>query len=99
MIFGLGAATATGTAVPVTTPTTTGAAGVQTATPLTFSTGLQLWGTPSTALTVSQTLIENPSVAFAGAALPFAAGVLLPPLAVLGILIYAMSQGGKGSRR
>jgi hypothetical protein len=75
--------------------TASGAAGSTPTTIPTFSQGLQLWSNPSSALTATQTLLSNAGTAFTGQLLPFTAGVLLPPVAVIGLLIYVMSQGGR----
>jgi hypothetical protein len=60
----------------------------------TFSSGLNLWTSPGCAFSALTTLIASPSDAFSGPVLPFTMGVLLPPLALIGIGI-AMMAGGR----
>lgn len=59
----------------------------------TFTTGLTLWETPSSALTAVSSIFSNASSAFSSALLPFTAGVLLPPVA---LIVLLMGMGKKG---
>jgi hypothetical protein len=87
MMMGLGAAASTTTTVAVPT----------------FMQGLQMWTTPlatatdgGNALTKTiGTLISNPSQSFTGSLLPFTAGVLLPPVALI-VLLMSMGQSSGG---
>lgn len=77
MMLGMGDTT------PAPTPPTT----------LTFGTGLNMWTSPSAALTAVGTVVSNPSTSFAAANLPFSIG-LLSPLIGLGVTLL-MYSGGK----
>ncbi len=80
MMLGLGNGT-TGTVTPaVVTPG--------------FSDGLTLWTTPSAAITAVQGVIVNTSTAFASPQLPYTAGLLLPPVAAV-VLLLGMMGGGR----
>jgi hypothetical protein len=52
-----------------------------------FSDGLMMWTTPGTALTAVGNTFSNFSTAFSGANLAPTIGLLLPPLALLFILM------------
>jgi len=58
----------------------------------TFTQGLTLWESPSSALSTVGSLVSNASTAFSGSLLPFTLGVLLPPIALVGLL-FAMGKG------
>lgn len=59
-----------------TTTTTTG-----------FTDGLKLWMTPSVAITAVQGTITNSATAFSSSALPYTAGLLAVPVALLLLLM------------
>ena len=60
-----------------------------------FSTGLQLWASPSNGVAAVEAIFANTTAAFSGSLLPFTVGVLLPPVALVGLLLFALGQGGK----
>lgn len=60
-----------------------------------FTQGLTLWESPGSAMTAIGTIFSNASTAFSGPLLPFTAGVLLPPVALV-VLLFSM--GGKKGR-
>jgi hypothetical protein len=80
MMLGLGQSSTTST------PTT------NTSAPATFTNGLEAWENPGTALSSIGTIFQNASTAFTSQNLPVIAGLLLPPVAVLAILV-GMTQG------
>jgi hypothetical protein len=59
-----------------------------------FTQGLTLWETPTSAVTAIGSIFQNASTAFSSSLLPFTAGVLLPPIALIAILMGM----GKGRR-
>lgn len=79
MMFGLGDTTSTTTPV-TTTPGLTD--------------GLKLWMSPSAAFSALGAVASNPSTAFSSALMPFTLGILLPPIALVAILMGS-SGGGK----
>jgi len=79
MMFGLGQ-----TSTTVSTAATTA----------TFGSGIGLWTSPSSALSAMGTLISNPTTSYSSGVLPFTLGVLLPPIALIA-LVLSMGKGKK----
>ena len=79
MMLGLGQST-TIAGTTITTPT--------------FIAGLEMWTSPSAALSTMGSIVSDPTDAFGGALLPFSLGVLLPPIALVAVVI-SMSGGKK----
>lgn len=71
-----------------------GLLGDTTTTPLGFSDGLNLWGSPSAGFSAAQSAITNASTSFSSTSLPYTLGVLAPPALLLLIVL-----GGLGGRR
>ncbi len=90
MMIGLGQAS-TASTTPAVTPTGTTSGTTQP----TFTTGLQLWSTPSTAFSTMGSAFSNPSTAFSSAYLPYTAGLFLPPVALVAVLFIMGSKKGR----
>jgi hypothetical protein len=92
MMVGIGD---TAVATTPATTSTTGCAALDTAVANpTFLNGAMVWTCPTLAFQTIGQLMSNPSTAFSSSGLPLTLGLLLPPLAIVGVII-GMTSGGR----